>query len=803
LEGIVILRAAARSLLRRPSFLLAGAATLALGIGAATALFTTVNTALLRPLPYPHGEDIYTVRTYFPSGRFTIGLVSPEELDSLGRLDGVIGMAGARRSDTSIVTDVSARQVTAFGVSGTFFDLFGVPMAMGRAIKSDDAAREAPRVVVLSHALWTSVYGARPEVVGSTINLGDRSAQVVGVARADFDMPAGADVWFNMWVPPHTIGHFYVGYARLKPGLEVSSLRAPIAQVMSSLGQKYPDQNKGRDVAFRPLLDAVVGDLRSILVVLFGAAGLLLLLAAANVTNLVLARSTTRVREIALLGALGASRRRVVFQLILESVLLSALGGLAGVAAAAVGLRLLISFGGWRLPRLDVPPFDPRVTGFALTVVLVAGLGIGLVTALRTIGGNPVSGLSEGSRGVRTSRTTRRLLGVFVVAEIAVAVALVTGAGRLVQSYQRLATLDPGFDPSGRLVLNVLLPPSYGTEARWNAWWQETETRLRDAGYAQIASASSLPLQHEWDSTTFVDILSRPDVPPDQRPNARLRVVSPDFFSTMGIRLLAGRPFATADGPGTVPVAIVNATFVRRSLGSADPLRERIKGFKSRLVDGRIVEDEVAIIGVAADVKYASLFSDPEPVVYVPASQSPRLRDSIVLTTADGRPEPHAAQFIAAVRSVDPKVAVSADSMAAFVSASLERQRLGMWVMVGFGAAAFLLAMVGVFGVVAYVVSERKGEMAIRLALGATRAQVFWSVLRDGAQLAIAGVLLGLIAAWWTGRLMGQYVYDVRAAEPVVLCGSAAIVGAAAIIATFVPASRASAIKPAQALQLE
>lgn len=796
-----MLTVATRSLLRQPSFALAAVGTLALGIAAPTALFSTVNAVLLKPLPYPRAEDIYTVRTFFPSGRFTIGLVASEEMSALaGFADVIVATAATQRIDAAIVTDVGARQVIAYGVSDGFFDLLGLPMAIGRGMSQGDGAREAPPVVVLSHALWTSAYGRRPEVLGTTIDLGNRSARVVGVARADFDVPAGTDVWFNTWIPEN-IGHLYEGYVRLKPGVAASSLQARLDQTMQTLGQKYPDQNDGRAFELRSLLDTTVGDLRPILLILFGATALLLVLAAANVTNLVLVRSTSRVREMAVRAALGAGRGRIMRMLVTESLILAAAGGVAGIAAAYAVVQSLMKFGGSRLPRLDTLSFDWTTIGFVVVLVIVTGLVAGIVPALRMADGDIASLMNDAGRSVRGSRKTRRLLALFVVAELAVAVALVAGAARLVTSYHHLEGIDPGFDPRGRLVLDVLLPNTYLTQPRRNAWWEATEDRLRSAGAVRVASASSLPLQPERDTTTFIDLVSRPDIPPDQRPNGRRRLVSADFFNTMGIRVLSGRAFTEADGPTGMAVGIVNEAFVRRSLADADPLGERMKGLKAHVVDGRVVEEEVVIVGVVADVRYASLTTAAEPIVYLPKSQHLSRRELIVVTTADGRPHEHIAEFRAALNAVDARMPVEVGTMSTFVAASLDRQRLGMWLMSGFGIAALLLAMVGIFGVIAYVVAQRTGEMAVRQALGATRSQVVWIVVKDAGRAAALGLTGGLLMAWWMGRLMGRYVYEVRPGDPAILAGSAAVVALVAILATLAPASRAAASELSRALR--
>ncbi|HEY2904575.1 MAG TPA: ADOP family duplicated permease [Vicinamibacterales bacterium] len=797
-----MLRAAVRSLVRRPSFTFAAAGTLALGIAAPTALFSTVNAALLKPLPYPRAQDIYTVRTYFPNGRFTIGLVASEELEALQHLsEGVAMTAATQRSDGTIATDAAARQVVAYGVSGGFFDLFALPMELGRGIAEPDQVRGAPLVIVLSHSLWTKAYGARPDIIGTTITYSDLPARIVGVARADFDIPAGADVWLNSYMPPAAIGHAYDGYVRLKPGVTVPSLQAPMTEAMAALGRKYPDQDKDRAFRLTPLLEATLGDLRPILLILFGATGLLLVLAAANVTNLMLAGSTGRAREMAVRAALGAGRRRIAAQLVAESLVLAVGGGVAGLAAAYAAVRLLVRFGGSHLPRLDAVAFDTTVVGFVAALIVAAGLIIGIVPALSMTTDDIASLMNEGGRTVRGSRQTRRLLGAFVVAEIAVAVALVAGASRLVESYQRLENVDLGFDPRGRLAIDVLLPRSYANQQRLQAWWQTVETRLREAGATRVAAASSLPLEHEWDSTTFVDILSQPGIPADKRPNARVRYMTPGLLSTMGIRLLHGRAFTDEDGPDSQAVAIVSEAFVRRFLHDADPLRERVSGFSFRMVNGRPVMQQIAIVGVAADVKYSAVTALPEPTVYVPLSQSVALPKAIVVTTADGHPERYSARFRAALGEVDRSMPVDFAMMSTLVAASLERPRLGMWLMSGFGVAALVLAMVGVFGVIAYVVAQRTGEMAIRQALGATRSQVFWIIVAEGGWMTMLGVAAGMLIAWWTGIAIHRYVYEASTDDPRALIGSAIIVALVAAFATLFPARRAATFEPARALR--
>ncbi|HEY2431615.1 MAG TPA: ADOP family duplicated permease [Vicinamibacterales bacterium] len=800
-----MIRTAGRSLLRQPSFTLAAAGTLAIGIAATTTLFTTVNAALLRPLPYAHPEELYAVRTYFPDGRFTIGMVGTEELAAVAaQTDVVSGVACTVRVDGTLGdgTGSEPRQIVAYAVSDGFFDLFGVPVQTGRGISAADDVRGAPSVVVLSHSLWQNAFGGRPDIVGQSIAMSGRPARVVGIAPAGFDVPVGTDVWTNAWFPL-SVGHAYEAYVRARPAVPLAQLQARMNQTFASLARKYPEQETGRAYAIRPLLAATVGSLGPILLILFGATALLLVLAAVNVSNLMLARTTSRVRETAVRTALGASRGRIIAQLLSESVLVAIAGAIAGSLLAYLAVQLLLHFGAGRLPRLGSLSIDFRVAAFVAFVAGLTGVLIGIVPALRMADTDVTSLLNETGRCVRGSRKTRRLLGAFVVAEIAVAVAIVAGAGRLVRSYRNVESLDPGFNPRGLLVLDVALPaPQAPFQARRNAWWDQTEAALRSSGATAAAATSSLPLEpHEWDSTVFVDMVAHPDVPVDRRPNARLRLVTPDFFQTMGIRMLDGRPLTRADDTHSQIIGVVNEAFARRNLGGASPIGEQIKGLHGHREGNGFVDDYVRVVGVVRDVKYSALSGPTEPVLYVPFAQFVAARASIVIATADNAPERHAAGFVAALRKVEPRLAIEATPLSAIVAASLDRERLGMWLMLGFGVAALLLAAVGMFGVIAYVVSQQTAEMAVRQALGATRGHVVRRVMREGAGVASIGLAVGVGVAWWTGRLVAGYVFGVSARDPVVLGVSAASVGCLALAATWLPARRAAALELARALR--
>jgi putative ABC transport system permease protein len=799
------LRAALRSLLRQPSFLATAVGALALGIAAPTALFAVVQATLLRPLPYVNAADIYTVRTTMTDGRFTIGLVASEELASLRRAtDLVTASALVLRADDSLGGDGSdARQIITVGVSEGFFQLFGVPMAMGRAFTAEDHKSRTVLSVVLSNRAWKTLYAADPMILGRTIQLASgASGLIVGVAPDAFDAPHDTDLWMaGQW--QETIGHGFDAYVRLKPGTTPTAVQASLGPMWEALAKKYPDQAKNRIFVFRPLLSSIVGDLGPTAVIAFGAAALLLLLAMANVANLLLARGAARARELAVRVAIGASRWHLTRQLLAESTVIAAGAAALGIPLAYGAIRAIVVIGGDALPRADGLRFDPIVALFAAGVMMIAGIAVGLLPALTTADVRLMSIANEGGRGGMLSGRTRRFLGALVICEITLAIALVAGAGRLLLSARNLLAVDPGFNAEGRLIVDALLPRSpYGTEpGRSIVWSSEVTRRLRELGATQVGMATSLPLRREWDSTTFTDIVGRP-VDPQFRPNGRMRIVSPELFESLGIRVRLGRGFTADDRADSEPVVIVNDAWVAKFLPpGTDPLRERLAGLFFRRVEGKVEMQTAPIIGVVADVRYSSLDRNPEPVVYFVDSQRPALRRSYVVTSADGHPERLIPEIREALRRLDPRVPLQFDTMADVVTASLVWSRLGVLLMVTFGMVSLVLSGTGVFGVLAFVGAQRHGEMAVRLSLGATRGGVFSLMLAQGARFALIGVVLGTGLAWWMGRLMSGYVYQVTAANAMVLGGSALVVTLVALAAALAPARRAASVEPARALR--
>jgi putative ABC transport system permease protein len=795
-------KVALRRLRHQPSFAAAAIVTLALGIAAPTALFAVVNATLLRPLPYPRYQDIYTVRTTMTDGRFTIGLVASEEMSMLRRAtDAIDGSTLTQRRDDTILTDAGARQVTSFGVSEGFFELFGLPMASGRSFTVEDYAAAPLSRVVLAEGAWRATFGSDPLIVGKTIRFAGGSALVVGVAPTAFAIPREADLWFAQH-NSQSIGHMFDAYVRFRPGLTPAAIHGQLPPMWDDLAKKYPDQAKNRIFVMRPLLDTMVGDLGPIVLISFAATGLLLLLAMVNVANLMLARGTTRAREIAVRTALGATRWDLLRPLLAESLLIAIAATAVGLPLASACVRAIVLMGGAALPRVEGMQLDPRVFLFAAVVMVVAGMLVALVPAAATAKVNLAEIANDGGRGGLQGRATRRALGAMIVVEVMLAIALVAGAGRLLLSMQNLLAIDPGFTAEGRLAIDVLLPPRpYADPARLAAWSQEADARLRALGATSIGVASSLPLRHEWDATTFVDITNRP-TDPANRPNARLRIVSPGFFEVFKIGIVAGRSFTEDDRAAGAPVVLVNRAWVRKFIPDLDPLRQRINPhrFVTR-VDQRYVTVDAQIIGVVADVPYSDLTKAAEPIVYVAEAQVPTLRRTIVMTSADGRPERLVPQIRAELAKLDAQVPLDFEPLSRVVSTSFVWPKLGLLLMTTFGIAALVLAATGVFGVIAFVAAQRSGEMAVRLALGATRGHIFGIIVLHGGSLAVQGLGLGVLLAWWMGGLMGRYVYQVGAADWMVLGGSAALVLAVALSATLPSARRAATTQPARALR--
>ena len=795
------LRFAIRMLWHVPAFTLAAVSTLALGVGATTAIFSAANAALLRPLPYPNSQDLRTVRTIFTDGNVTSGRVAPVELTRLNDRTLPIERAAvsAKFDVTLLLPDNKPRAVIAHGVSDGFFELFGLPHTLGRGfIPEHYQANGQPGCHHLSSPVARGVQqrpGDRRQA--SATGPGNLSPTIVGVAARDLDVPQGNDIWFTMRFDPNSVAHSYDGYMRVRPGTSDEQLRTTLEVVAQGLGRDYPGPETNRAFIVTPFVDAMVGDLKPTLIIVLAATGLLLLLACVNVTNLLLARGASRVREMAARAALGASRGRLVRQLLTESAVLAATGAIAGLALAFVGVRALLTYGASKLPRLEAVSFDTSVFLFVLLALVASALVVGIAPAFQLARTGLETLLNESGRSVRGSRNTHRTLRVLIIGEIALAITLVAGAGWVVKSFANLQAIDPGFNYRGRLVTHLTLSFSRFRNPVEVTTWTRTlfENVGRIEGVTAVGSSSMFPTRADTDATPLVHVegVTTPPVV------SRRRVVSAGFFNAMGIRMRQGRGFTDDDRATSAPVAIVNESFARRYMPGIDPLKGQLylwfphhpTANTARGGRGR----ERRQICVA--------HRDSEPAFYVLADRSPMLQMSVASATSLADPRVAADAVRAEISKADPLLAFEVEPVEALVASTLSRQKLGMTLMLVFGAMAVTLAAIGIYGVIAYASAERSREFATRMALGASSSNVFWLLAGQARVLAVVGGVLGVATAYATGRLASSWLYEVRASDPMILAGAFVIVVAVTVFATVIPARRVSRTDPANALRAD
>jgi predicted permease len=803
-----------RRLGSRPAFTLAAVATLAVGIGATTAIFSTVNATLLRPLPYPNPGDIYAFNTQLIDGRYTTGWdrLGGAHVAAAGEAASVShAIAYAPGTITVLLPDGTPRDVPINRVTEGFFELFGLPMAQGRAFVDEDYVPGAT-VAVISDRLWAEMYGRDLSAVDGPLQVRGMSFTIVGIAPPEFDVAPGTDVWIPFSLPAG-MSISYQGYLRVEPGTTREVLESELAAAMPPVVEEYPFST-GRVYVLRPLVESIVGDLGPILVIVLGGAIVLLLLGCVNVATLILGRGAAQTREMALLAALGGTRGRILARFFTEGAVLAAAGTLLGVLLAWVGVKLLFTFAGADLPRLDEIPFDLRVLGFALAIMVVATLVIGLLPALRLSTPDIRGLLSEGGRSASASRGSRRLLGGLVVAEIALAITLVAGAGWLVRSYTDLAERDLGFTPAGRLLVEAKLPDDQATIQNY---FTQVPERLAALGQVSaIGSGSSLPLRPFLDAGFYIGV---PGEPYDaNRQDVGLRSsASPDLFDALGVRVLAGRALTEEDFPPPPRIEVDPVTGMQRAIFDAPQEIQRVvvnQGFADRYFPNRDPIGEtfawgaplvnfnslLQIVGVVESVQYRNLKDPVRPIFYAPTNISPTRM--VIATTLDD-PTELIPTIRATLSEVDPSVDVEIQPLSDLVSVALAPYRLGLILMVLFGVISLGLAAIGIFGVVAHTTSERTRELATRAALGTTPAGVVGLLLKQARSLAVLGIVFGAAAAVLGGRVVASMVFEVPARDPLILIVAAGAVLSITLLAYLLPALRASRISPAEALKAD
>ncbi|MGA3097222.1 MAG: ABC transporter permease [Bryobacteraceae bacterium] len=800
------LKYGARSLWKAPAFTAVALATLALGIGAVAAIFSVVDAALLKPLPFRDPERLLAVWENNPTANKESMFVAPANFQEWRRQSQtLVDMAAIRDVHVNLTGGpagrVNAEELLAERVSSSLFPLLGVKMALGRAFTADEDRPGRANYALIAYSLWRRRFGADPAIAGKSIRLGDQGYTVLGVLPAGFSVfDPNVDIWLPLALDsedPRSAGNrFLTVVARLKPDVSLEGARAEMETVGSRLEAAHPALDRGWRPALVPLREELAGHAKRALFTLLAAVGFLLLMACANVANLLLERGAGRKREIAVRLALGASGRRLAAQLLSESLLLSLAGGALGVALARAAVPLLARFGPANIPGLRQAAVDPRMLLFALACSLASGLLFGAVPALQACSANLSAALTEGARGGTMGRAGRAMRNALVVSEMALAVVVLTGAGLLLRSFVRLRSVDPGFRPAGMLTFR--LSNLGGRDAlpgqRADLLGQLSERIGALPGVRGVAAVSALPLSGLNVGTTF-SIAGRPALPPDRRPMALLRTSTPAYFRVMGIPLAAGREFTAADDGHAPAVLILSRAMARRFWPGKSPLGEHV------LLDA-LPERASEVVGVAGDVKPESLEGDDWPTVYVPYAQSPApLMNLVVRATPPLSLAPAAERE---VHRLDPDQPVADPrAMDDLLDRVLAAPRFNAALLAVFAEIAFTLAAVGIYGVISCDVAQRTREIGIRAAMGARPVDVLLLILGQGARLAACGIALGLAAAFLLTRLMANLLFQVKPADAWTFASISLLFGAVALMASYLPARRAMAVDPVTALHHE
>ena len=803
-------RYAARTLLRQPGFTLVAVLTLALGIGANTAIFSVIDAALLRSLPYREPGRLVHLWETKRSRDFEQREASyPDFLDWRAQSAEVFeGLAGYTSRPFTLADAGEATRARGAAVTANFFDLLGVNAVAGRTFVAGEDGPQAKRVAVISHGLWQRRFGGERATVGREVTLDGQAYTIVGVLPADFNFAllGDADVWTPLAPTPDVASRRYMHWlkviGRLKQGVNLEGAQAHLATVASRVERDDPGAHAGVGLRAVPLQEEFVGPVRPVLFVLLGAVGFVLLIACTNVANLLLARSAARQKEVAIRAALGASRWRVVRQLLTESVLLSLAGGAAGLVLALWGVDLLVAAIPAaqlaQMPYLQRLSLDRDVLLFACGLSLLTGVLFGLTPALSASRTDLQGALKEGGRST-VSRGSRRLRDLLVVAEVALALMLLVGAGLLMKSLVLMLKVDPGFDTRGLLTMRVALPPSrYNEDAKAARFYDEMLRRVAAVpGVRGAALTSNLPLANEG-GTGMPQVVGR-STPASELTEAHLRTVSANYFEVLGLPVVKGRAFAERDDATAPPVLLVNKTFAERVFPGEDAVGHRVT-FKFT------GERSLEIVGVVGDEKVTSLDARTTPVIYFHARQGPDSSAALVLRTDAADPLALAPSVRAAVRALDPEVPVFAvqtlEQMVAGSRAAFMR-RYPAYLTGVFACVALLLALVGIYGVVSYAVAQRTHEIAVRVALGARTRDVLRLVLGHGLLLALGGIALGAAGALALTRLISGLLFGVSAADPTVYGLVALLLAAVALLACLVPARRATKVDPMVALRYE
>lgn len=802
---------ALRQLKKSPGFAATAIVTLALGIGANTAIFSAVKAVLLAPLPYKDAARIVGVWTSNPARGDGQPLpTSPGDFALWQQKSGVFEeMAPSYDDEVTLTGQGSPQYLMGYAVSASYLRILGVPPRIGRLYTDKEDRPGGPPVILLSDHLWRTTFHSDPNIVGKAITINGTRSTVLGVMPAGFDYPPSVEFWTPSAVDSSSYGDFQHTWvrilARLKPGVTVAAAQAALNRVEAQAAMAHPDTDQGNRVVITPLREQLDGDIRMPLLILLGAAGLVLLIACANTAGLALAREAERQKEVAVRLALGATRMHLVRQFMTESLVLGLLGGAAGVLLAMAGTHTLLGLfpndvANLRIPAVTAIPMDRGVLLFALGTTLLTAVLAGLAPLGRAARAQATAAIKESVRGTTTGSGASRSRGTIVIVEVALSLMLLTAAGLVVTSFRNVMDAGLGFEPDHLLYLQVLLPPDSYPSANPQKRTQFTENVIRAMEAipgVRLAGATNFePLSGFWGVTNFLERGQEPSKE-GQGPEADNRIITPDYLATMGISVLRGRALTGADRAGSEPVAMINATLAQEYFRDRNPVGEELN------LGTAAKPDWWRIVGVTADVKS---FGQDEPThaeIYRPFSQVPfPLIGFNLRTRTDAGAMVTPAEK--ALWSVDPDLPVmKVIPMDALASQTLAIRRASSALFAGFALLALVLACIGIYGVMAYAVTQRTSEIGVRMALGARRGDVVRMVLGSGIRLALTGVLIGLAGALASSRLLHSLLFQVSPINPAVLAASVAALTAMAVLAAYLPARRAASVDPMRALRSE
>jgi putative ABC transport system permease protein len=816
------LRYGARMLRKKPGFTLIAVLTLALGIGANTAIFSVANAVLLKPLPYPQSEQLVFIHEQrITQGRLQGPIAPPDFFAWQEQNRSFARMAAYTDALFNLTGDGEPERVWGMITTPELFATLGVRPMLGRDFTAEDGAPDAHSVVILGHGLWRRRYGAARDIVGKTIQLDGGSHTVVGVMPPGFQF---LDKKFEVW-RSFTVGaewranrrfYYLTAVGRLKPGVTLAEARAEMGAIAGRIEQQFPDTNKGHGVNLITFDDAAVGRIRPALYALVAAVGFVLLIACANVASLSLARAAARQREMAVRASIGATRAALVRQLLTESLLLAFTGGAIGLLVAAFGIDLLVAAGPGKLPRLDQISIDRSALAFTLAVSALTGIASGLVPALQLSRADLSAGLKEGGQNAAGSRSRSRALNALIVAEVALALVLLVGAGLLIRSFARLLEVEPGFAAEKVLAIDLSLNGERFNNRR-HIFMEQLTARLASLpGVAAVGATTHLPLSGEDGGRSFT-VVGDAARTAGEKLVAEYRTITPDYLRAMKIPLRAGRYFTARDrneyfttdgrrvegypnrerGERDAPgVVIINETLARRSFAGSNPLGRRIV-----IDDGQTRERE--IVGIVGDVKHFSLEDAAKPELYLPYAQRPTQNQTLVIR-AESEPAALVAAVRGEVRALDRDLPLyGIKTMEDYLDESVAARRLNMLMVGVFAAVALLLAAVGIYGVISHSVTERTREIGIRMAVGARSQDVLRLVIERGMKLALSGVAIGMAASFALTRLMKTLLFGVSATDPLTFAVIAVLLAGVALLACYIPARRATKVDPITALRVE